>query len=181
MQKLSIDLLPAEFKQAQTKKSKLYKIQSIGIVVVGIVGFLASLVIILRVLQSQKILQLQSRAQEAEQKVSNLKTSQDYLFLLKNRLTTINQYLGVSSKQAQMYNVVENLLPPTVSINTISVSRNGEVSILATSSDGESLDLFLNSLLSKDKNEDKIKEISMDNLSRGKDGIYRLTVNIKPR
>ncbi len=181
MQKLSIDLLPAEFKQAQSKRSKFYKIQSVGIAIIGIIAFLASLIIALRILQSQKILRLQNRAQEAEQKVSSLKTSQGYLLLLKNRLATINQYLGTSSKQAQMYNLVEKLLPPTVSISTISVSRNGEVSILATGNDGDSLDLFLNSLQSKDINEDKIKEISMENLSRGRDNLYRLTINIKPK
>ncbi len=181
MQRLTIDLLPAEFKQAQIKSSKFYKIQSIGIAIIGIIAFLASLIIALRILQSQKVLQLQSRAQEAEQKVSSFKTSQGYLLLLKNRLSTINQYLGTSSKLAQVYNLIEKLLPPAVSISTISVSQSGAVSILATSSDGNSLDLFLTNLLSKDTNEDKVKEISMENLSRGKDGIYRLTVNIKPK
>ncbi len=178
---MSIDLLPAEFKQAQIKNSKFYKIQSIGIAIIGIIAFLACLMVALRLLQSQKIVQLQSRASEAEQKVSSLKTSQGYLLLLKNRLDTINQYLGTPSKISAVYDLIERLLPPDVSISTISVSRDGEVSILATSSNPNSLDLFLSTLLSKDSSNGQIKQVNMDNLSRGKDGIYRLTVTIKQK
>lgn len=181
MQKFTIDLLPAEFKQAQVSRAKFYKIQSIGIVVIAAVAFVASLVIALRILQNQKTLQLQNRVQAAAQSVSTLKTTQGYLLLLKNRLAIINQYLGTSSKQAKMYNLVEKLLPGAVTLSTISVSRDGGVSILLTSTDGDSLDLFLNRLLSKNTNEDKVREISMDSFSRGRDGIYRLTLNIKPK
>lgn len=181
MQKLTIDLLPEEFKQTQIKRSKFYKIQYIGIWIIMLTAFLASLLVALRILQSQTIVQVQSRAKEAETRMSQLTSTQGYLLLLKNRLSTINQYLGIPSRQAQMYNLIGKLLPPSVSISSIAVDKGGEVLILATSSDGGSLDLFINSLLSKDTNEDKIKEINMESLSRGRDGIYRLSFKIKPK
>lgn len=179
MQKLTIDLLPEEFKETQLKKAKFYKVQSVGVAAIMIVAFLASLVVALRFLQSQKILQTQTRAKEAEEKVIQLTSTQGYLVLLKNRLTVIDQYFGIPSKQAQMYELIEKLLPPAISINSIVVDRNGEALVLATSTDGNSVDLLINNLLSKDTNEDKVKAINLESLSRGRDGIYRISFKIK--
>lgn len=180
MQKLTIDLLPAEFKAQEIKKNKFYRIQSIGVAVVLLTSFLASMTIALRILQNQQIKRAQARFDEASQKVTDLRTTQGYLLLLKNRLTTINQYLGTASKQAQMYSLVEKLLPGSVSLNTISVEKTGETLILGTSIDANALDLFLNNLLSKETNQNKIKGVNMETFNRGKDGIYRISLKIIP-
>lgn len=180
-QKFNIDLLPPEYKTAQLKKGKFYKVQSIGIVIIMLTAFIASSIVALRILQTKQILQVQAQLAEIEQKVTGLKSTQGYLLLLKNRLTAINQYLGVPSRQAQMYVLIEKLLPPVVAISTIAVDKNGEVLVLATSADSGSLDSFIDNLLSSETNEDKVKAVSMENLSRGKDGIYRLSFKIKPK
>ena len=180
-QMLTIDLLPPEYKSTQLKKAKFFKVQSIGIAIVMLTAFIASAIVALRILQTQQTLQAQEHLSETEQKVTELKTTQGYLVLLKNRLSTISQYLGVPSKQAQMYGLINKLLPPTVAINTISIDKNGEVLILATSTDSDSLDNFIGDFLSKETNEDKIKEVSLESLNRGKDGIYRLSFKIKPK
>lgn len=180
-QKITIDLLPVEFKAEDLKRAKFYKVQAIGVVIIMLTAFIASSIVALRILQTQQILQTQVLLAENEQRVTDLKSAQGYLLLLKNRLTAINQYLGVPSKQAQMYVLIEKLLPPVVAISTISVDKNGEVLVLATSADSGSLDNFINNLLSKETNEDKVKEVSLENLNRSKDGIYRLSFKIKPK
>lgn len=181
MQKLSIDLLPIEFKAQALKRVRFYKIQAIGVAIILLTTFLSALVVSLRILQSQQIVQVQARLSEAEQKISSRKNTQASLLLLKNRLTTINQYLGTPSKQSRMYNLITKLLPAAVSINTISVDKSGEALVLATIPDGNYLDSLIDNLISKESNEDKIKGVSIESLSRGKEGIYRISFKIKPR
>lgn len=179
MQKIVIDLLPVEFKAEELKKTRFYKIQILGLAIILFTTFLASLTIALRLLQNQQITQMQTKIREAEQKVSNLKTTQASLLLLKNRLATIDKYLETPSKQAQMYNLIEKLLPASVFINTISVDQSGNALVLASLPDGGSLDYLIENLISKETNEDKIKGVSIESLSRGRDGSYRVTFKVK--
>lgn len=181
MQKIAIDLLPTEFRAEEKKKAKFYKIQAAGVVLILLTIFLSSLTIALRILQSQKISQIQTKMSEAEQRISNQKTTQASLLLLKNRLTTINQYLGVPSKQAEIYSLLEKLLPVSSTVNTLSIDKSGEALVLATVPDGISLDNLINNLISKEVNQDKIKGVSIDSLSRAKDGTYRISLKIKTR
>lgn len=181
MEKISIDLLPLEFKTEEVKRAKFYKIQSIGIAAVLLVSFLASLVVALRVLQSQRISKTQDNLTKQEERVTKLKDTQATLILLKNRLTAINEYLGVPSKQSQMYKLINNLIPALISVTSISVSKSGDIVILATAPDGNSLDELILNLTNKDSNQNKISSVSIDNLSRGRDGIYRLSLKVKPK
>lgn len=181
MERLSIDLLPLEFKTEEAKRAKFYKIQTIGVITILIMVFFSSLTIALRVLQSQEISKVKNDLSQNEQKVTDLKTSQAQLVLLKNRLTAINQYFGVPSKQVEMYNLIEKLLPFEVSISSIAVDKSGDVLLLALSSSSDSIDQFISNLISPDKNEDKISEVSVESLSRGRDGVYRLSFKVKPK
>lgn len=180
MAKIAINLLPIEFRVEELKNAKFYKVQIIGVVTILLVIFLSSLTIALRVLQSQNILKLQNNVAASEQKISDFKDTQVSLLLLKDRLITINQYLGNSSSQVQMYKLVASLLPATVSISAISIDQSGQISILATAPDVNSLENLIVSLTSKETNEDKIKQVSLESINRGKDGLYRLSLRIKP-
>lgn len=181
MTDISINLLPIEFKQEEIKRTKFYKVQTVGVAIILLMTFLASLTVALRILQSQKIFQIKSRLAQAEEKISNLKTVQASLILLKNRLTAIDQYLGTPSKQSQIYQLVTELLPVNAAVSSISVDAAGEVIILVTIPDSSALDNLVNSLISRDKNQDKISQISLENINRGRDGIYRLNLKIKPK
>lgn len=180
MAKISINLLPLEFKIEENKRTKFYKIQSIGIAIILLMIFLSSLTVALRILQSQKISQIQKSLSQTEQKISGFKETQASLLLLKNRLTTINQYLGVPSKQSQLYKLITDLLPSSVNINSISINKSGEISAVALTDNEEVLDQLIADLTSTKKNENKISSISIENLSRGRDGTYRFSFKIKP-
>ncbi len=179
--KLAINLLPIEFRQQDIKNAKFYKVQTIGVIVILLMIFSASAVVALRIFQSKNITQIQSKLSQSEQKISSLKTTESSLFLLKNRLTTIGQYLDNPSAQSEIYKLIIKLLPPAVSVSSISVSKSSEVLILATAADGDSLDRLINNLISKDSNQDKINQISLESLNRGKDGTYRVSIKIKAK
>lgn len=179
--KIAINLLPAEMAVQRIKAAKFYKIQTVGVAVILIMIFLASLTIALRILQSHTISQIQDNLTKSQQKISDLKNTQASLFLLKNRLNAIDQYLGVPSVQSEMYKIISQLIPSSVSINSISINKGGEVLVLALIPDGNSLDELVTNLTLKENNQDKISQVSLENINRGKDGIYRLSLKIKPK
>lgn len=181
MMKISIDLLPQEFKALEIKRAKFYKIQAIGVAVILVTAFLASLTVSLRIFQSQNISQIQSKVSASEQRISELKDTQAALLLLQNRLTAINQYMGIPSKQVQMYKLINDLIPAALSVTSLSVDKNGEISMLAAVSDSASLDSFITDLTSDGDNQNAISQVSLDSISRGRDGLYRLSIKIKPK
>lgn len=179
MTRISINLLPPEVLAKEQKEARFYKIQAIGIVIILIMIFLTSLTLALGILQSRNISVAQANIAGTEQKISSLKDTEASLFLLKNRLTTINEYLGVPSKQSSAYRLIDRLVPPQIAVNTISIGSTGEISLMALVPDGVSLDALMTNLTTKEQNEDKISQVSIENLSRGKDGFYRISLRIK--
>ena len=179
--KIAINLLPEEFKVAELKRAKFYQIHNMGVAIIVLVVFLSSLTVALRILQSHNLKQIQNKVSAAEQKITDLKDVQGSLLLLKNRLTAINQYLGNPSKQVQMYNLVAELLPESISVSSISVGGSGEILVVGVAKDGASLDKAITDLTLSEESRNKIGQVALDSISRGREGIYRLTFKIKPR
>lgn len=180
MAHISINLLPIEYTQTTLKQAKFYKVQALGIVIILLMVFLSSLSVVLRVLQNQNIKGVTSEVSAQEQKITSLKDKQVSLLLLQNRLQVINQYLGISSKQVRLYQLLDKLLPQTVIINSVSVDKTGQIVISALMPDSLILDDTLNNLVDKQMSDNMISQVSIDNISRGKDGVYRVSLTIKP-
>ena len=181
MAKIAINLLPIAFREEEVKSAKFYKIQAIGVGIILVMTFLSSLTIALRILQSNNITKIQNRLTLAESRVSDLKNTQASLLLLKNRLTAIDLYLGVPSAQTLLYNLIGKLLPPLVSVNGISIDKVGNAVIVAVVPDALTLDNLVTNLSTKENNEGKIAQVLIDSLNRGRDGVYRISLKIKPK
>src|SRR3989344_749919 len=154
MEKISINLLPLEYAAEEIKRAKFYKVQLLGIVAILLVVFFSSLTVSLRILQSQNLRKVQATLSQEEEKVLQLKSKQAALFVIKNRLSTINQYLGVTSKQVSTFNLLNQLLPPQVAISSLSVNRSGDAFVVAMVPDHLILDNLVSSLVSKDDGSD---------------------------
>lgn len=178
--KISINLLPPEVLTQELKRTKFYRIQTIGIVVILMMVFLASLTLALRILQSHNITVVRANLDQIQQKVEGLKSTQASLFVLKDRLKIIDQYWGVSSKQSSMYMLVDKLVPSSVVINSITIDKAGQAVFLAVVPDSTTLDTLITNLTTKDNNEGQISQVSIDSLNRGKDGLYRVSFKVKP-
>ncbi|MBI2196745.1 hypothetical protein HYU45_04025 [Candidatus Daviesbacteria bacterium] len=181
MAKISINLLPPEIIALEIKKTKFYKIQFAGVAVILVLVFLASLTVALRILQSRNISEVQAKLSQTEQKVSDLKSTQASLLLLKNRLAVIDKYLGVPSKQSAVYELIDKLIPSTVAINAITIDKADEVVLLALVPDAGSLDRLVSNLTDKESNDGRIAQVSVESLNRGKDGFYRISFKIKSK
>lgn len=178
---ISINLLPPEFASQDLKQKRFYKLQIFGVAVIIVMVFLSSLTVSLRILQSQKIGQVQNELTAAEQKVSSQRDKEASLAVLKNRLSVINQYINTPSKQVSMYTLVNKLIPNSIVIATLVVDRSGSVILTAIAPDSQILDSFLTDLTNKEKNQDKIGQLEIDGLSRGRDNSFRLSLKIKPK
>lgn len=179
MARISINLLPVEFTLEEVKRSKFVRVQAIGVAVILIMVFLSSLTVALRILQSQNIEQIQTRVVLAEGQIDQFKGAQGSLILLKNRLSTINQYLGKSSKQTEVYQFIDSITPPSVSITSISIDKTGDVSIAALARDIISLDNFISGLSDEEISKGKVSRVSVESLNLGRDGVYRVNFKIK--
>ncbi len=178
--KISINLLPPEVRAQEKKKAKFYMIQVIGVVVTLVMIFLSSLTVALRILQNRNIASYKVRLASAEQKVSNLKSAEESLFLLKNRLAVIGANLGVSSKQSAIFILIDKLIPVSVAVSAINVETSGEVTLTVLVPDSEILDALVNNLTTKENNEGNISKVSVESLNRGKDNFYRVALKISP-
>lgn len=181
MERININLIPKEFTAEQIKRSKFIKVQAIGVSTILFMVFLASLVIALRILQSRNIQRVQSEVEQTQQVIEGFEGRQTSIFIIKDRLTTIGKYFGIPSQQADMYQLLEEILPPQFSVTSLSVDQKGSVSILGFLPDAGSLEDLVKALTSKDRNEDKISQISFENLSRGRDGLYRIGLKVTPK
>lgn len=179
MAKISINLLPPEITELEVKRTRFYKVQFIGIVIILTMVFLSSLVFALRILQSHNISAIQVKVAAAEQQVSDLRGTETSLVLLKNRLSTIDKFLGVSSKQSLMFGLLDKLMPAGVVVNSVVVDRSGGATLLVLAPDTASLDTLLNNLTSKETNEGSISEISVETINRGRDNYYRVSFKVK--
>lgn len=179
MAKISINLLPPEVVAEQLKRTKFYKIQSAGIAIILLMTFLTSLTVAFRILQSRNIVAAQSKLDESSKQVSAYKSTEASLFILKNRLTVIDQYLGVPSEQSAIYRLIDKLIPSSVAVNSLTINKTGDVIVLSSVPDSVALDNLVNNLTSKESNEGKISQVSIDSLNRGRDGMYRVSLKLK--
>lgn len=179
--RISINLLPPEITKRELKQANFYKIQFAGIAVILTMIFLASLTVALRILQSRNIDVVQKNLDQAQQRVTDLKSTQVSLFLLKNRLSIIDKYWGISSAQSSTYQLIDKLIPSSIAINAITIDKAGEAILTALVPDAVGLDNLVDSLTVNENNEGKISQVSIESLSRDKDSFYRISFKIKPK
>lgn len=180
MAKISINLLPAEFSAAELKRAKFVKIQAIGISIVLLMIFLSSLTFSLRILQNQSIKTVSGRVLATEEKITDLKGTQASLIFLKNRLDILQKYLGTQSKVISLYQFFTNQLPPSASADSISIDKENNLVVLILFQDIGEFDSLLVNLLDPQKNEGRVKEVSLDSFSRGRDGLFRVSLKLEP-
>ena len=176
-----INLLPQEFTKLQIEQAKYYKLRLIAVVSLMLMVFLTSVTVALRILQSRNIEAARFTLQAAETKVSQFKQTEVSLVVLKDRLDNINQIISTSSNQNDMYNLINDLIPPSVSLDLITVDRKGNVALSISGGDASTLDDFISSLVDDSKNESMISSVEVDSFSRSRESFYRVSLKISPR
>lgn len=175
---ISINLLPAQFKIDQKAQRKFQLVQTISIIVLLLLIFISSVSIAIRILQSKDLEVLKQEVKVSQDRVSSLKDKEASVFVLKNRLNMIGEITKAPSKNNSLiYNTILSLIPPNVSISSISLDRSGTVVTSTITPDLKTLELMIESMTSKSSFE-IISKIDFESLSRGRDGTYRANLKI---
>ncbi len=178
---MDINLLPIGYTKLRKRDTKFYQVQTISIYLLLLLIFVTSITVALRFLQTQQIKAAEANLQEFNLQVSSLKSKEASLVILKDRLTTIDQISTVPSKQRSVYNLVNGLIPPNLTLSFVSVDRSGNMLLSIVAPNFSSLDGLLATLGSTQKNENKITSTSLESFSRSRDGLYRASLKIVPK
>ena len=179
MKGISINLLPTETTTLRKQVAVVKKIRFFSIIFLLMMFFLASLLITLRVFQTQTIGRFQAEAQTSEEQIVLLRERESTLILLKDRLDQIAVIESLPSKPREMYELFMEKLG-TANISSISIDSNGDLSLSASVSDAVGLTNMLTTLTTNE-NFNKITSVNLDSLSRGKDGTYKFSLKLIAR
>lgn len=175
---ISINLLPQLETEVLVRQKRFRNIQLFSTIAAVLLLFLASLAFALAIIQNFRLKESEANLNHAKEQVEKLKGAESTLLVLKDRLKEIERLQSEPAKQALLYVLIKKLTPSSLGINTIIIDRNSNADLTLTSQDAKAVDLFLNDLLNSQKNEDLIKGISLDNFSRTRDGIYKITLKL---
>lgn len=177
MEKITINLIPAEFAQKQRTQGRYGRLQLVGILLVLLVFLLASITFALSIIQNQNINVLAGNVKKLEDKVASYREKEGALLLLKNRLTNIGSHKS-ESRPRLIYEFVSSNIPEGIYTSSISINSGGYVLISASTQQKDSLDEFINSVVRSEEGKALIASAVFENLNRGRDGLYRVNIKI---
>lgn len=181
MEKIIINLLPKEFTLAQVEQSKFKKIQIIGWSIIALLLLVSAATFGYRVLQLQELVKTDSQLEVAVSDVKKLQKKEVAINILKSRVDSISGLTNTPSKQRAAFDLLGRLVPPQVTINILTIDRNGNVTVALTLPNSDTVDSLMSNLVSKEKNEGKVSQVTVDGLSRIVDGGYRTNLTIQTK
>ena len=164
MQKITINLLPAEFlveKKRRAKKSVYLRISIIAFVF-GII--VATAVLLVRLNQSRELADLETQLNNEKARVSAQSEAEESSSLLKNRLAKINVLSNKESVPVQAYNLITNIMPIGTEVISFSMMKDNLVSLTVETRDTESLDNLFTNLLDSKSNQGFITGVKLENI-----------------
>lgn len=178
---IAINLLPPEILLERRHSSKLYLLNNISIGVLVVLIFLTSATLAIKFSQNSELKKAEQDLAYAEGKVSALKGREDQTLALKQRLSSIESLTGGDAKMKKIFNLVVYLIPPDMQVSTVTVDKNGNMSIALSGFSVASLETLISNLSDKDKNADLIARVDLEGISIGRDSTYRFSMKIAPK
>ncbi len=177
---LLINLLPPEIIMMDKQAHKLNLANRFSVaMLLGLVA-LTSAVFGIRFFQNTTISNKNQGIVFAENKISSLKDKEGYAVFLKQRLGSIENLLK-DNKKVDIFSILSSLAPVDHQLNLVTVEKNGVMVISGSTASIVSLEGFLATLQSKDKTGDLVSKIEVENLAKGRDGLYRYSLRITPK
>lgn len=178
MDKISINLLPKEVLLQRKQSSKFATINTISVAILIILVFLSSATLAMRISQNFQLNEVKNNLTLAEQDVAVFQTKEAQLAFLKKRLEVINNLTNGDVKVKAIFNLILAIIPKDINVSEINVDKSGKMVIMISTTSLSSIETLISDLSSQEKNANLVKEINLDTLSKDKDGVYRLSLNI---
>lgn len=179
MNKVSINLLPREILLERAHSSKFTLINNISIAVLVLVILLTSAVLLLKISQNKGVENINSQVKTAEGNVIALRSKEETLFALKNRLNSIQALIGGRDENVTgIFNSIITLIPPDVDLYEVTVDKNGTMTASFVSRSLPAIESLFRNLSDKEKNSNLVTKVDLDGISLGRDSTYRFALKI---
>lgn len=171
MGKISINLLPPELKLEEKKKSKKAWVVRLTILAVFFVIIVTAVAFGFGIFKKTEHRQFSANLENARKKVASLNENEGYLTLIRDHLSTIDKLRSSQSQVTSSFQLIFNLVPSGVSVQSVSIDGGKLISLSGESNSVDSLSLFLDNLTISEKNEGKIAKVTVNNLAKAKDSL----------
>lgn len=178
MNKINLNLLPAELIRQETETHQKGKVISLSIGLLAVIVALTTATLALRLFQERNLNMVNTGFQQAKDKVASLKDQEGEVILLKQRLSSISSLVNQDSKTVQAYNLINTLFPSTVEISSLSLDKNGTITVSAQVSDTNSLRTLFENLTNSAINQGRINNVQIDSFNRSPSGFYRIDLTV---
>jgi hypothetical protein len=178
--KASINLLPNEYAFTEKQHKRFSLVQTFSVVAILIVFLVASIVVAMRIIQSKDVTNAKNQIGKLENEIADSKAKEETLFLLKNRLSGISKVANSPSKQLENYAYTQDNLPQEISISSVTVDRLGSLTMGLLVPNSDLLGRLVG-VMTDEASFQKFKQVTVESLSRGQDGIYKLNLRIVPK
>lgn len=176
-----INLLPGEEKVIEKEKARRSLVIKITAAVILLTILITTVAFAYKVYQGNQQEENTEQLATIKQQLGVLQEQEGYLNLVKKRLATIGNLQSQQSRELLALNLIYNLLPNSIVINSLNSSRDGVVLITGRAPDTSALEILINSLTDPDIIKQKISKISIDNLSRDAQGGLRFDISATTR
>lgn len=175
---LNINLLPREVSEKQKKSAGLSLLNRMSVGLLIVMAFFAAVTLSIRLLQKINLESTSQNLALAQSKVGSLGEREVEVALIKEYLSSYKSLSTSDEKKKAVFSLVAFLAPSDILFNDISISRDGNTVVSASSSSLTSIDKLLSDLTNKEKNSDLIARVDIDGLTLGKDSVYRFGLKI---
>lgn len=176
---ISINLLPKLEAEIANKQKKFKKVQLLATLTVIGLFLIVSVTFSLAIIQNSRLKKAEANLNQVKSEVEQFKAKEVTLLILKDRVKEVDRLKDQPSKPALMFSLINKLFPSAIFPQNVNIEKNASANLVLTAQNIEEVDNLFNDLLDKEKNEDLVKKVNVDNLSSGRDGTYRVTLKLR--
>lgn len=180
MDKIKINLLPPEIKEKAKREAKQSLINKISIAFLGGLILITSSILAQVISQGATVNFLNSEIEKEKSRIQSQNDKEAIVFLLKNRIDTINQFANNRYKQQEVFDFINSLFPQGIAIKRVSIDKTTKVVIGGETDETLALQAFLSNLTNPQINGGKIAFVIVENLNKSLSGKinFELSVNL---
>lgn len=178
MDRISINLLPPELKLSKKKEKKKQLAVRISVSVLVLMIIITGSLIGMSVMQSSSLETESRRLESLQTQVSTYKEAEGIAYLLKNRLSGIEQAAGRKFPQTEAFNMLTQLTPDLVNLYAFKVDKASKVNLQGLTDYPGALETYFTNLTDPKINEGKVTKVTVNSLNKGTTNTIRFDLNI---
>lgn len=164
--KLLINLLPLELRTKSKASRKKILIVQISVAVLILFVLITAGIFAWSLYLRTTLIKSEQKYNDLKSQIESKKDKEIAVFILKNRLDSINKIIQENNAQIQSFNLISNLQPPDLKVLNFNVDKTGSIKLSATTQSFESMQTFFNNLSDPEKNEGKISSTKVQSLNK---------------